>query len=131
MQPLPPSPAFTRILASSINMSKRKGPAKAEARLTQKCGGVGQHHSIYLSSLDIRLFLLRFYRLNHHKFAHGALVHEFDAAGDLGKERVVFPPADVQSGLNPRAALAHDDGAARHQLSAESLKSEPLRVGIA
>ena len=76
-------------------------------------------------------WLLRGQRFDHHEFAHGAFVHEFDAPADLGEKRVIFAAADVEAGLHPRPTLAHDDGAARHDLSSESLKSQPLRVGVA
>src|ERR1700675_2658609 len=77
--------------------------------------------------------LLRFYslRLDHHKFPHRSLVEELDATGDLGEESVVFAPSNVQSRLHPSAALADDDRAARHQLSAKSLEAKPLRVRVA
>src|SRR5208282_313891 len=77
--------------------------------------------------------LLRFdsLGLDHHKLAHRSLVEELDASGDLGKESVVFAASNVQTGFNPRAALADDDGAAGDQLSAESLKAKPLRVRVA
>src|SRR6202000_2586756 len=48
-----------------------------------------------------------------------ALVLELDLAGDLGKERVVAAAAHIQAGLDARAALPHDDGAARHHLAGE------------
>ena len=53
---------------------------------------------------------------------------KLDAAGDLGKKSVVFAASDVQAGLHASAALPHDDRAAGDKLSAESLKSQPLRV---
>jgi hypothetical protein len=77
--------------------------------------------------------LLRFDRfgLDHYKFPHRSLVEELDAPRDFGEERVVFAATNVQPRLNPRAALADDDGAARYQLSAESLEAKPLRVRVA
>ena len=77
--------------------------------------------------------LLRFHSLglDHHKLPHRSLVEELDAPRDLGEEGVVLAASNIQSGLHPRAALADDDRAARHQLSAESLKAKPLRVRIA
>ena len=75
--------------------------------------------------------LLRFYRFDHHELAHGALIHELDAASDLGEEGVVFAAADVESGLYAGAALADDDRAAGDDLSAERLKAEPLRIRVA
>jgi hypothetical protein len=71
----------------------------------------------------VRVLLLRFQRFDHDELAHGALVHEFDAAADLGEEGVVFATTDVQTWLDPRAPLPNDDGAARDNLSAESLEA--------
>ena len=67
--------------------------------------------------------LVRFDRLDHDVLAHGAFVEEFDAAGDLSKERVVFAAADIEPGLYAGAALADDDGAAGDDLSAECLEA--------
>src|ERR1019366_308121 len=77
--------------------------------------------------------LLRFdcLGLDHHKLPHRSLVEELNAPRNLGEKRVVIAASNVQSGLHPRAALADDDRAARHQLSAESLKPKPLRVRVA
>src|SRR6266481_208835 len=77
--------------------------------------------------------LLRFHSLglDHHKFPHRSLVEELDAPRDLGEESVVFAASNVQSRLHPRAPLADDDRAARHQLSSESLEAKPLCVRVA
>ena len=69
--------------------------------------------------------------LNHDVLAHRSPIHELDAAADLGEERVIFPAANIKPGLYASAALTHDDGAAGDELSAECLKSEPLRVRVA
>src|SRR5713226_4591309 len=74
--------------------------------------------------------LLGFQRLDHHELAHGTLVHELDTAADLGKKRVVLAATDVEPRLHPRAALPHNDRAARDDLSAKSLKTQPLRIRI-
>ena len=79
----------------------------------------------------LRKLLLRFDGFDHHEFAHGALIHELDAAGDLGEKRVVFAATHVESGLYASAALTNDDGAARYDLPAECFKAEPLRIRIA
>src|SRR5882762_8547621 len=82
------------------------------------------------ASPSLQQDLLRFdsLGLDHHKLPHRSLVEELDAPGDLGEESIVFAAPNVQSGLHPRAALADDDRAARHQLSAKSLEAKPLRV---
>src|SRR5216684_5776090 len=144
IQPLPPSPALTRILASSINMmcnrenfaATKKPRLEAEA---DKCP-VETRLAAYpivstktgkAPSLQQDLFRFDSLGLDHDKLPHRSLVEELDAPRDLGKEGVVFAASNVQSGLNPRAALADDDRAARHQLPAESLKAKPLRVRVA
>jgi hypothetical protein len=75
--------------------------------------------------------LLRFDGFDHHELAHGSLVHELDAAGDLGKEGVIFSAPDVEAGLYPRAALADDNRPAGDHLSTECLESKPLRIRVA
>jgi hypothetical protein len=75
--------------------------------------------------------LLRFYGLDHHELAHGSFVHELDPARDLGKESVVFTPADIEPGFHARAALPHNDGSTGHDLPAKCLESKPLRIRIA
>src|SRR5215469_1621253 len=135
-QPLPPLPAFTRIVASSINtvvslrpsantmlgrpiLFQYKSPGRAEA---------GPRRARLGRSLPA---LLRFHGLDHDELAHAALIEELDASRDLGKERVVLAAADVEPGFYPGAALAHDDGSARHQLPAERFESQPLGIGVA
>src|SRR6266704_6178681 len=102
-QPLPPSPAFTEILTSSMNMD---GP---RLRPWDRLGA----------------------RPDVDETAHAAAIAEFDHAGHFGEQRVILAPADVFARLQARAALPHDDGAAGHQLPAENLHAEALRVGIA
>src|ERR1700686_2223453 len=144
MQPLPPSPALTRILASSINMlcnrenfaATKKPRREAEA---DKCPVETRLAASPTVSTktgqapSLQQDLLRFdsLRLNHHKLPHRSLIEELDAPRDLGEKSVVFAASNVQSGLHPRAALADYDCAARHQLSAESLEAKPLRVRVA
>src|ERR1700682_2462908 len=150
MQPLPPSPALTRIFASSMNI----GYAASPWQLVESSGfsstitkeGVQKNKSLCLKakacSVDLTRAisrrdshheseLLRFQWFDHHKLAHLSLVQELDPAGDLGEERVVFAATHVQPRLDRGAALPHDDGSARHDLPAECFKSKPLRVRIA
>src|SRR5712692_2893818 len=154
-KPLPPSPAFTRILASSMNISRQ--PSSRTSTRTNHVGTAALGCPAERSSAQVRPrkspgprrgsgpreealcgpcihlvdVLLRFQRLDHHELAHGALVHELDAAADLGKKSVVLTSADVEPRLHPRAALPHDDGAARDNLSTKSLKAQALRIGVA
>ena len=46
----------------------------------------------------------------------------------LAKRVSSLPRPTFRPGLHPRAALAHDDGAAGDNLSAKSLEAKPLRV---
>src|SRR5437762_11500442 len=119
MHPLPPSPAFNLIFASSINMRKNKS---LDPKVRPYGGRPGPRS---LSSL------LCFQRFNHHELAHRALIHELDAARNFGEERVVFASTDVQPRFHAGAALSHDDGPAGHNLPAKCLEPQPLRVGIA
>src|SRR5579863_1979213 len=74
--PLPPSPALTRIFASSMNISaKQIGLAAARPRFKSKLS----------LCLD---------RLNAYELAHIAAVLEFDDARDLGEKRVIFAAPD-------------------------------------
>src|SRR5882757_3874787 len=70
-----------------------------------------------------KLCLGEFDRFDHHKLAHRALVEELDAARNFGEQRVIFATAHVEARLYARAALANDDSAARHQLSAECFET--------
>jgi len=71
-----------------------------------------------------------FDRLNRDESARGALILELNDAADLGEQRVVLADADVDTGLEFRAALPDEDRPARHQLAAKALHSEPLGVAI-
>jgi hypothetical protein len=63
--------------------------------------------------------------------AQAAAVPELDHTGHLGEQRVILAPADVVAWFESGPSLAHNNRAARHQLPAENLYSQPLRVGIA
>src|SRR5690242_16083006 len=74
-QPLPPSPAFTRILTSSMNM-------EAAARTAEERQPAGLR---YGGDVD--------------ELAHAAAVLEFDHARHLGEQCVVLAPANVDARL--------------------------------
>ena len=78
-----------------------------------------------------RSCLIQIFGLDGDVLAQAAAVLEADNAADFGEQGVVFAAADVQAGLNAGSALAHDDGAARHQLAAEGFHAQPLRIAIA
>lgn len=77
---------------------------------------------------DSNLVDLRLSRLYEHEAAQVATIDEANDAVDLREEGVVFAATNVLARLQTRAALAHDNRATRHQLSAESLYSKPLRI---
>jgi len=51
-------------------------------------------------------------------------------AGDLGEKCVVLAAPDISSGLEPRAALADENGAPGDFFAGESFDSEPLGVAV-
>src|SRR3954449_7733819 len=56
---------------------------------------------------------------------------EVHATGPGGEDRVVLADAGALARLEARAALAHDDLAARHDLAREHLHAEALGVAVA
>src|SRR5690606_10256554 len=56
---------------------------------------------------------------------------ERDAAVDEREQRVIAAYADIRSGVEARAPLAHDDVTGQDALAAEALHAEPFRFGIA
>src|ERR1700690_1873017 len=56
---------------------------------------------------------------------------ELDDYGDLGRQGVILAQADMGAGLDARTPLPDNDRSAGHQLPAESLHAEALRVRIA
>src|ERR1051326_2091451 len=111
MQPFPPSPALTLILASSMNMEVSwqypvlscdylRSVVSFRSRwslltCSQQKSLVPKARPVWSGRLRPRNFrtfdcLLRFERLDHHELAHRAFVHELDASADFGEERVVF-----------------------------------------
>src|ERR1035438_727532 len=122
MQPLPPSPAFTRMRAwSRNNMSwgpsvlatlcrGRAYPARAPGRTRKE---------ILLDGVDAD------------ELTQMAAVLELHHAGYFGEQRVVLAPADVEARFELGTALPHDDRTAGNQLAAKHLNSQPLRVGVA
>src|SRR5438132_586555 len=146
-QPLPPSPAFTKILASSTNMGTRlrkgrfaiqrryrpitiwkrktrsngpdRGSEKERTKSSAKCC-----HRIQLVRGGLGLLCGR----DADEAAVTALVLELHESGNHCEERVVLALTDVLSGLVLRAALAHQNRAGVDQLSAKALDAQPLSV---
>jgi hypothetical protein len=69
--------------------------------------------------------------LNRNEAAQLATVDKLHPSGDFRVEGVVFAAADVQSGLEPGTALAHDDGSPGDYLTGENLDAKPLGIGVA
>src|SRR5215471_7754842 len=106
MQPCPPSPAFTVILASSMNMKcQRKARSEATGLVTNRG----------LNRLDVD------------EAAAAAFVFELNDPGYLREQRVVFADADVHARFKLRSALTDQNRAAADELPAEALDAEPLR----
>src|SRR3989441_9669532 len=103
-QPAPPSPPLTKTSISSTNMP---GTAGRGARRTSHRVGGDAH------------------------VARVSAPREPHVAVHLREERVIGAEPDVRPGLEPRAALADEDGAARHELAGKALHTEHLRVRIA
>jgi hypothetical protein len=61
--------------------------------------------------------------LNHHVLTQLTPILEHDPARDLGKQRIVLAPANVQPRLHPRPPLPNDNRSAGNQLPAKSLKA--------
>src|SRR5690606_30575425 len=59
------------------------------------------------------------------------LDRELHATVHQREQRVVLADADVDAGVEPRAALAHDDRPGGHDLATERLHAQHLGFGIA
>src|SRR5438876_3039266 len=103
-QPAPPSPPLTKTSISSTNMPCTAGPGGPRRRSHRV--GADAHEARITTPLEL------------HEAVH------------LREQRVVRADPDVQSGLEPRPALADEDGAARHELAGESLHAEHLGIRV-
>src|SRR5579862_5945859 len=115
--PFPPSPAFTRILTSSINIMV--GLQRQVAGL-QTLARTIQNSENWLTDW-----------FDADELAGTAAIAKHDDAGDFGEQRIVFAQADIVAGLEGAAALAHQDGSAGYQFTAESFDAQALSIGIA
>src|SRR4051812_49361628 len=113
MHPLPPPPAAMRIVASSMNI--RFQMQKQMAGLVRPANRANSRY----------LRLLEFLRDDGHELSQLAAVTELDHARDLGEQGVILAASYVEARLQSRAALPHDDGAARDKLSAECFYAKP------
>src|SRR3989338_1160722 len=109
--PLPPLPAKTSILDSSMNFMLCVYPIKLR-----------QIKKPYLAIGLIR-FELRGLRGDDRNSSTllCALDSEHHLAGDLGKQRVILADADVFAGVEFSTALAHDNAARTDQFAAVAL----------
>src|SRR6476660_512771 len=98
MQPWPPSPALTVILASSMNMMNHRDTE-------------GTERSRYPSdpSLCLCVSVVLLHRLDRNKSAGCALILELHNPGNLCEQRIVFPDTDIQAGFELRAPLPDED----------------------
>src|SRR5450756_567812 len=115
--PSPPLPAWTSILASSMNFmvglaQQIKKPYRVDRAFLGACRGSGRHHA---------------YRF----LAHWAFDPEQYFARNLGVQGVVLAHADVLARMHLGAALAHDDAAGGDQLVAVALHAQALGLRIA
>src|SRR5215475_13749083 len=109
-QPLPPSPAFTKIFASSTNTAgELRTPRK-------KC--VPRINEARESVLQLKLVRRR---NDANKPPATALVFELHMAGDEREQRVVLALTHVFAGLMLRAPLANENRACIDELAAETL----------
>src|SRR3984957_1075292 len=136
MQPLPPSPALTRIFVSSMNMVATKYLCKnkslvPKARLKPRWTARRGREHVTDSSGRKRELLGNLHGLNHHKLAHRTFVQEFNPASNLGEQSVVLAAAYVQSGLYASAALPDDNRSTGDDLPAECFESQPLGIRVA
>src|SRR6266850_301092 len=94
--PLPPFPAWTSMWASSMNfMLKTKKPYRVDRAFPGRSAcWLSRHHADRL-------------------LAGRALEVELDLAAHLRVERMVLADADIVTGMDAGAALAHDDAAGR------------------
>src|SRR5579863_1673512 len=91
-QPLPPSPAFTRILTSSMNIeavNQDSGPRPEEKERLKSNRLAG--------------------RFDADEFSRPAAVAKHNDARNLGEQRIVLAAPDVVTGLEDRAALPHQN----------------------
>src|ERR1700683_5552716 len=144
-QPLPPSPAFIEILASSANTNhlqvRDAERAYADARFIDKntrpgalervknsAELVGRCCSSFLLGLSRARF---FHRENADIASVSALIFEKNDAVNQREEAVVFRQPNILSRLVVRAALPDQNAAAGYQLAAKPLNSKSLTVRVA
>src|SRR5688572_22899982 len=110
--PSPPLPAWTWILASSMNFINEKAPPTPAGLFAESGESLSRDHA-------------------HGFLVVGALDPVLDLARYARVQGVVAAHADVDAGVHDRAALAHQDLAGAGALAAVGLDAEPLRVGVA
>src|ERR1035437_1323690 len=69
--------------------------------------------------------------IDTYEFSAATLVFKLYETLDQSKQGVVLAAADIVTGLPFRTALACQDIAAQHTLTAKLFKTEPLRIRIA
>src|SRR5689334_22521491 len=108
--PSPPFPAWTSMRASSMNfIEENKKPYRMDRALGRAACFLSRHHAD-------RLLACRAFQV------------EADLAAHLRVEGMVLADADVVPGVDASAALANDDATGGHQLPAEALDPQTLRL---
>jgi len=63
--------------------------------------------------------------------ALGSTGNKLHLPGDLGEQRIIFPHAHVEAGMESTAALPDEDRSATDGLAVETLDSQSLGVAVA
>src|SRR3954468_16671741 len=136
--PLPPLPACTSILASSMNFMARNKKALSDFdrascgrdRLSRGISRPDLHNVVAVCAAHPVLHLARDARVERMVAADADVVARVHARAP---RRNQVPPAGdrVFRRGSPRAALANQDRAGRHALAAVDLHAQALRLGIA
>src|SRR6516164_3481002 len=118
MQPCPPFPARTVILASSINIG---GETRTSG--TRPIGRIQRwYFELQAGSFD---------RLNADEAAGVAFVFECDDAGDFCKEGIVSSDADIHARFELRSTLTDENGSTGDQLTTKAFHTQPLGMTVA
>src|SRR5262249_31796960 len=102
--PAPPSPPLTKMSISSTNIADQR---RSDSAGTLSGGLLGDAHELVV-----------------------AAALEAHVSVGLREEGVIDSDADVDAGFEARPALADEDAACRHELSAEPLDTQHLGVGV-
>src|SRR5437660_1469290 len=105
--PLPPSPAFTVILASSTSIKKAAGAQRPQSCFRNLPLLFGDRRDRWLHGSDA------------HKPAHAAAIAKLHDPGDLREKSIVLTPAHIRAGLQRCTALTDNNRTAGDELPTE------------